>query len=176
MKVSKSKEAKGSLISKYIPADYTGAYRCDFISSKEIIPDDIQLAFWLSDSKLVKGLFKLRNILVKPFGLQADSSSNNGKLERILRGEESGEFMKVSDKSENETILCLNDKHLKACISAYLEKTSVDNYTLTVTTVVEFHKMLGQVYFFLIYPFHHLVVKHSIKRAVRSFEDENKNA
>lgn len=174
MKISKSREVKGSLV-KYAPADYIDAYRCDFTCSKEITPDDIQLKFWLSDSKLVRNLFKLRNVLVKPFGLQTSDSYNNDVFERVLRGEESSESMEVSDKSENETTLCLKDKHLKAYISAYLEKTSTNSYTVTITTVVEFHKMLGRVYFFFIYPFHHLVVRHLIKHAARSFEGEGKN-
>ena len=62
----------------------------------------------------------------------------------------------------DETIVALDDKHLVAYMSIYIEGGQV-----FASTVVRYHNKLGVVYFNLIRPFHVLVVKNLFKQMMR---------
>ncbi|MFR8355671.1 MAG: hypothetical protein ACLVEJ_08430 [Parabacteroides sp.] len=46
MKVKDSTIPPGSLINKYLPANYSDSFECEIDSDKKITPDDIQISFW----------------------------------------------------------------------------------------------------------------------------------
>jgi len=169
MKISKGKIPSQSLVNNYLPVNYSDVYVSTVTNLKDdITPDDIMVSFWTTMPKWVDNLFKLRNTLVKPFGLKTDDSSKLADLERCVRtGSESG-LVSVVDKSPDETILKLTDKHLSAYISVYIE----DRKNIYVTTLVNFHKKLGYIYFYTIYPFHHMVVKSLMKSTILKLLDK----
>ena len=70
MKVRNSSIPPDSLVNKYLPAKYSDSCECEIISDKEITADDIQISLWTDMPDWVNHLFKLRNLLVKPFGLK----------------------------------------------------------------------------------------------------------
>ncbi len=117
------------------------------------------VSFWTAMPKWVDNLFKLRNLLVKPLGLKTEEESKFADLERCIRtGGEAG-MVSVPGKSHDETILKLTDKHLTAYISVYIE----GRRNVYATTLVSFHKKIGYMYFYTIYPFHHIVVRRLLK-------------
>jgi hypothetical protein len=165
MKVNKSTIPSGSLIEEYLPADYSDVYACEVNSRKEIIPDDIMVNFWTDFPSWINGLFRLRNFLVKFVGLKGAENDNVKEFEQSIRTGETYDFVSVPAKSDNETVLLLSDKHLNAYISVHIESEE-EHKTISAITLVNFNNKLGRFYFFVIRPFHGLVVKSLLKRSV----------
>ena len=84
MKVKNSTIPADSLINKYLPANYSDAFECEITTEKEITADDILISLWTDMPDWVNKLFKLRNLLVKPFGLQA-GEKEKPDIERCIR-------------------------------------------------------------------------------------------
>ena len=119
-------------------------------------------AFWTTSPAWLKFLFRLRDLLVRPFGLKTGEGPSREKLEEALNNGESCGFMSVAERTADETIVALDDKHLVAYMSIYIEGGEV-----FASTVVKYHNKLGVVYFNLIRPFHILVVKNLFKQMMR---------
>ena len=164
-KIEKNVILSDSLIGNYLPADYSDVYACEFNSEKEIVPDDIMVCFWTDFPAWIKALFKLRNFMVKFVGLKGSEGYNLKEFEKCIRTGEPYSFASVPAKSENETVLLLTDKHLNAYISVHVESRKEYKMVSTVT-LVHFKNKLGHIYFFVIRPFHGLIVKSMLKRAV----------
>ncbi len=162
MKVKKTSIPADSLTHRCRPCHYSDAYVCEFQSENPVGADDILVAFRTDMPGWIKALFRLRNILVRPFGLRGSNkqeSTGRESVESTLRDGGSYHGVKVSDKSPAETVLQLDDKHLRAYISVYVESSDGHRYRAFVITLVQFKYWLGYAYFYTIYPFHHLIVK-----------------
>lgn len=169
MKVSKGKIPSPSLVSKYLPVNYSDVYVCAMPGAKNVAPDDILISIWTVMPGWVNKLFKIRNFIVKPFGLKSDEGDMS-KIEECIRTGGSYSIVSVPDKSENETILCLTDKHLTAYLSVHIDSIAEEKI-VSMTTLVNFHNKLGYIYFYTIYPFHHLVVKSMLKNTIRRLSE-----
>ena len=165
MKVKKSTIPSGALIGNYLPADYWDVYIGEVDSEKEMIPDDIMIGFWTDFPHWVNVLFKLRNFLVKFVGLKGSENDKLKELEKCIRTGETFGFVSVPAKNSNETVLLLTDKHLDAYLSVHVESKE-KHKTVSLITLVHFKNKLGRVYFFIIRPFHCLIVKSLLKRLV----------
>lgn len=130
--------------------------------SGESIPESGDAAFWTTSPAWLKFLFRLRDLLVRPFGLKTGEGPSREKLEEALDNGESYGFMSLAERTADETIVALDDKHLVAYMSIYIEGGQV-----FASTVVRYHNKLGVVYFNLIRPFHVLVVKNLFKQMMR---------
>ena len=71
--------------------------------------------------------------------------------------------MTVVAKTANETVVSLDDKHLKAYLSVYVEDRNV-----SLSTLVQYYNKLGVAYFTLIRPFHKIVVKNMLRHTIRA--------
>ena len=164
MKAFKSRIPDGSLAAHFLPADHTDAFSCEAEGDAPFTADDIMVVFWTNFPPWVGSLMKLRNILVRPFGLKSDSGSAEA-MEDCIRAGGNYRFVSVPVKSEDETILLLSDKHLDAYLSAH---TCIrgDRRIVTVTTLVSFNNRFGSVYFFFIRPFHSIIVRSMLKRTI----------
>jgi len=158
MKVIKGKLPQAASINNYLSANYYDVYKCRVINDKGITADDIQVTFWTVSPKWIENLFKIRNTLVKPFGLKTEKV-NTSAIENSIRKGENHPFFSLVEKSEDENIIRLTDKHLDAYFSVYLDKQDNNETDIYFTTVVNFKNKLGYAYFYTIYPFHHIVVK-----------------
>lgn len=153
-----------SLAAKYLPADYADAVECVCSLPATVTPDDIQVGFWTAMPRWVAALMKLRNWLVRPFGLE----SGNGKTADeiavlVLKG--------VTDRTETETVTAKDDKHLKFYCSVLLVREPGDGRTsVIVCTVVQIHNKLGKIYFSIIKPFHKVIVKSTLKNTLRQLQ------
>lgn len=156
------------LIKQYLPADYTDAFQCQIVSDTIVNADDVQVAFWTDSPRWVDALMLLRDRIVRIFGIQGGMSE--GSKEKFIDCIRSGgtyRYINVPVKSENETILCLNDKHLKAYVSVRVTTQEANIYLVQIGTAVFFHNLLGRIYFLIIFPLHCLVVPRTLRHALR---------
>jgi hypothetical protein len=109
-------------------------------------------------------LYKLRDILVKPFGLE---TGDNMKVDydALVGGKMS--FFEILGKNDHEILLYGNDKHLEAWFSVVLGHTAVAQ-VVRFSTVVHYHNLLGRSYFTMIKPFHKLIIHYSLKRVFKN--------
>lgn len=139
---------RGELIQKYLPADYVDSYTKtpgeDSLLTVDVLFDRMFCDFpWI-----VRAMLKLRDILVKPFGLKTGASFRDRIIER----------------NEEEMIAGSADKHLSFWVSVYC--SSGKPTTAAVTTVVKFHNTMGKLYFAGIWLAHKLLVCYLFRRAI----------
>ncbi|WP_278921066.1 DUF2867 domain-containing protein [Pseudophaeobacter profundi] len=96
----------------------------------------------------VSALMRLRNLLVTPFGLNTE----------ITSPEKIG-FFPLVNRSDNELILGLDDKHLDFRISVLKQEGQI-----YFATWVRTKNRFGCLYLRLIMPFHVLIVRNAVKR------------
>jgi len=156
LKVNKVNVDKAFLVNKYLPANYADAFECVAPISNQITPDHLQIAFWGSEKSWIKTLFKLRDLLVKPFGLKTSRNKGTGSIAACIENGNSHHIASVSDRFPKETILLLDDRHLKAYISISIAEveTEADLKRVTVCTIVHFNNWFGYLYFHAKYPLH----------------------
>ena len=173
MKTKKAIITEGSLIYNYLPMDYSDAFECTYVSTKEVKADDVQIAFWSAKPTWINWLFKLRNLLVKPFKLDAneDKQVNNLK-ETIMTGKAHGN-VSIPAKSENETILRMDDKHLTFYVSVQVKERIVNSRSVIVSTLVHYNNKLGKYYFSAICPFHRLIVRNMLMYVIKNNYQSN---
>jgi hypothetical protein len=118
----------------------------------------------------IRFLFWFRDILVKPFGLRGaskdDKELNRFREIKIFKGARVGFFIAI-DFNDNEVVLYASDKHLDACASVLITRY-VNFCEIDITTIVKFHNTLGRVYFFVIKPFHKLIIKSKLKTVIKN--------
>lgn len=139
------------LIDKCLPADYSDRVSKRTNPVEPLTPDSIFEDMFCNFPGPVDWLMKLRNVLVKPFGLQGGGGF------RSL----------VSERNDEEIIVCKNDRHLCFWVSIYCSKPEDGWQQAAVTTVVKFNNFLGKVYFIGIWVFHKLLVKSLFRKAIK---------
>ena len=165
MKARKTKIPAESLVNSYLPTDYADAFVCGMSKTSQLTPDDIAVRFWTDFPAWVSVLFRIRNFLVKFVGLEGSMRSLQEFEECIRTGGQCG-IASVPAKSSNETLLLLEDKHLDAYMSVYIEEMNEQKLVYAIT-LVHFKNRLGRVYFFFIRPFHGLIVKKALEKVVK---------
>ena len=108
-------------------------------------------------------LLKLRDALVRPFGLKTSASRLQNRALHFLPGEQLGLFT-LYERTADALLLGADDRHLDFRVCLSVPGTG----HATLTTVVRFHNGWGRAYFFLIRPFHALVVRGLLRRAAPS--------
>ncbi|MDR1592226.1 MAG: DUF2867 domain-containing protein [Prevotellaceae bacterium] len=169
IKITKSILPANSLAKNYLPADYVDVFSTVVAENKRLTPDNMMIAFWTDFPQWVQVLFQLRDWLVKPFGLKTNENEKDFKQKFEVAIRNSGQYnlMTVPAKSADETVMRLTDKHLTAELSVCNEKLNDNQLRISIITFVHFHNALGKVYFFVIRPFHKIIVKAIAKRNVK---------
>ena len=115
--------------------------------------------------KWFKILFFLRNYIVGFVGLKTGKIDINYELPKkhnIKQGQSLGDFLIVI-KEENHLIAELRDKHLDFRFSINISfKEGKANVLLK--TIVKINNFFGRLYFFIIKPFHRLIVTNILKK------------
>lgn len=106
----------------------------------------------------VEMLTRLRDLLVKPFGLK---TGDEIRAER--NGDYEFDFAPILYRSEQEIVMGMNDKHLYFRLSV-LKVAQRNGSQVFLTTVVRFNNAGGRIYFALIRLFHGLIVRTMLKR------------
>lgn len=116
-------------------------------SAEEISKELMKMPNW------VIALMKLRNSIVKIFGLKTDKENKDQES-----------FFTVIENNQNEIIMGEVDKHLD--FRASIMKDMSEN-TISLITVVHYNNALGKVYFFFVKPFHKIIMKALLKRYLK---------
>lgn len=106
-------------------------------------------------------LMKLRNVLVAPLGLRA-APDEQLPLDRSI-----GTFPLVS-KSLSRVVLGLDDRHLDFRVVVDVVNGEGGRQTVSATTYVKTHNLMGRFYLMLVTPFHRIIVPTMLRQAGRS--------
>lgn len=112
--------------------------------------------------KWVMFLMRLRNAIVKLFGLKTDMEKD---LKPNYKPGENIGFIKVFSVTDNEILLGADDKHLDFRVSVF--NSEEHQHNIKVTTLVKYNNLFGKVYMALIKPFHVVIVKRMVKQAYK---------
>jgi hypothetical protein len=103
----------------------------------------------------VKGMMRLRNALVKPFGLKTGHPSEDP------RGRVG--IFPINSATPNRIVLGFPDKHLDFLLVVDVS-ASDSSSEITATTMVRTNNLLGRIYLAAILPFHRLVVRSALNQ------------
>lgn len=146
--MDKIKTQKGGLIDNYRPADYSDSFSKEVITQERITPDAFFDMAFNRFPAWIDWLLKLRNTLVKPLGLDTKSRFSDS----------------VCEKSANEIIWGMPDKHLNFHVSMWCGEHKDGKQELRITTVVKYNNWFGRLYFFVIRLFHGIIIQSLLKR------------
>lgn len=172
MTITKTNIDESDLIYQYLPvANYRESYSTEVEYIQSLTSTDLQVYFWTRMPGWIGVLFKLRNQLVKPFGLKgAEQGNDMQKFGEAIRSGSNYQMMSIPAKSDKETILCLTDKHLTMYFSVRIIALQGNKKQLKFSTIVQFHNKLGYLYFYTIAFFHYLIIRSKIKQIVKALE------
>ena len=136
-----------SLIKNYFPVDYIDSFSKVMVTGQAKTPEDFRNLAFSRFPKWIGWLMNFRNAIVKPLGL--DTATRFTDM--------------VLDKNLHEEILGMPDKHLDFHVSMWCGEYHEGKQELRITTVVKYNNWLGRAYFFIIRPFHGIIVKSILK-------------
>jgi hypothetical protein len=105
----------------------------------------------------IDALLRLRNVLVRPFGLKASG------LGEPAPGGMIGLFPVISETPER-LVAGFGDRHLDFRVVVDVE-TFPRGRQITATTLVKTHNLLGRAYLAVVLPFHRVVVRSLLRNA-----------
>ena len=141
---------ENKLISKYFPADYADCFSTSISASRQITAAELFERVFNYRPPWLKFLYKIRNFLVKPFGIKINRSFADLIIEQDV----------------NEIVLHSSNKHLDFYVSVFCSDKSEGGQSASITTLVKFNNVMGKIYFAAIWFFHKLIVSKMLKRAV----------
>ena len=108
----------------------------------------------------IDALLRLRNTLVRPFGLKTSG------LGEPASGGMIGIFPVISETPER-IVAGFDDRHLDFRVVVDVEP-SHPGHQVTATTLVKTHNLLGRAYLAVVLPFHRLIVRSLLRHAFLS--------
>lgn len=141
--MNKTKIHKGDLIDNYLPADYLDSFSKEVEPKENITPDAFFNMAFNQFPTWIDWLLKLRNTIVKPLGLDTTSRFSDS----------------ICERNDDEIIWGMPDKHLTFNVSMWCSEHKNGKQELRITTVVKYNNWFGRVYFFVIRPFHGIIIK-----------------
>lgn len=139
-------------------ADYTDTYIATVRSSYPMTAKDLFQQIFVYYPQSVLYLLRLRDWLVKPFGLQPGGGFTD----------------LITEQDDSKVIICKSDKHLVLRILLQCDtiNASTHQQTIKISTFVNCNNSLGKVYFFFIRPFHSFLCRRVLNRAAKIWEKE----
>jgi hypothetical protein len=160
MNVKKSEIEQSDLISNVLNrSNYRDCYHIAFQTKSEISLNDCLKPIFEKPAWM-ELLYKIRDVLVKPFGLYTVSDETIN-LDATIG--ENLAFFRIQNRTNREIMVYGDDKHLEAWFSVILDKQDI-YACIKFTTVVHYHNLFGRVYFTLIRPFHYLILRSTLKK------------
>nr|WP_245432812.1 DUF2867 domain-containing protein [Mesorhizobium loti] len=102
-------------------------------------------------------LMALRNLMVRPFGLKAGPTD-------IPAGREQIGFFPLIDESPSTVVLGLDDRHLDFRLLVEVDELGSGRQSISATTFVATHNLLGRAYLAIVMPFHRVIVPAMLSR------------
>jgi hypothetical protein len=142
------------------------AYSVKLPAGSVTSPEQLARFIFSQQASWIKGLMKIRDVLVAGFGLKTSAQLTAHSADR--QAERVGIF-KIYNTTEREIILGEDDKHLDFRLSVLCPAPVVPTgeRRLVLSTVVHCHNRLGRAYIFVIAPFHRIIVQSCLRRAAR---------
>ena len=148
--------------------DFADAYQATLTDTQMSVQEIYEAVFgdepkWVSHLMNIRGKFAaVLGLKHDTDGIRVDAADVDGKKYQV--GKRIG-FFTVQLVEPGELIVGDDDKHLNFRISIY--KSSWQGaQTVTVSTVVEIHNMLGKLYMLVVKPFHKRISRAMLQRAV----------
>jgi len=138
------------------------SYSIDIENKKKYSIDYLTALLFTSIPEWVRLLLKLRDFIVKPFGLETGIIPESKNIDSSLhydRGDRAI-FFHVINRTTSEIVMAEDDKHLYFRTSLLVRNKSKPNIqSLYLTTLIQFHNIFGKMYFMPVKPFHKLIMK-----------------
>jgi hypothetical protein len=158
----------GSSIALYSAhADFSDAYSVPLTKDSIHNPELLAKFIFEQQASWIMGLMGLRDKLVKLFRLEI--STVEGLQKHDIEGVSRVGFFKVYGLMDNEIIMGEDDHHLDFRVSVLYRNGEPEDGSsphVIISTVVLCHNRLGRNYLRLIKPFHRVIVKSGLRRAV----------
>lgn len=140
--------------------DYQDSY--EFQVSSDVSVDKLATEIFSTSPKWADFLMKLRDNIVKLFGLQTSEGINKNVEPFYSIGSRAVVFT-VIDRNDNELVMGEDDKHLNFRTSVLIEKNT-DRIRAYLSTIVHYNNVFGRLYFMPVRPFHRFLMKSILKR------------
>lgn len=142
-------------------ADYTDTYVMTVRSDCPMTAQVLFQQIFVHYPKPVLYLLRLRDWLVKPFGLHPGGGFTD----------------LIAEQNDSKVIICKSDKHLDFRILLQCDtiNASTRQQAIKISTFVNYHNLLGRIYFFFIRPFHSYLCRRMLNRSARNWEKVNRN-
>ncbi|MEP3246672.1 MAG: DUF2867 domain-containing protein [Sneathiella sp.] len=122
----------------------------------------------------VRSLMRVRNFIVRFFGLKTGSGMDEIDLNPAHYHVGSHiDFFKITNLSEHEVVVSADDRHLTSSFSLLICEEGAQK-RIYMTSIVRTQEKLGDVYMFVIAPFHRLIVSYLLKRLVRKLKGKQR--
>lgn len=144
-------ELTGKLILQYLPADYADCFAKKIEGRTDMNVDQLFDNIFCHFPLPVRMMLKLRDAIVKPFGLKVGTSFRD----------------RITVRNEEEIIIGADDKHLNFLVSVYCSVPGKETQTAAVSTVVKFNNFFGKIYFACVWLFHKLIVSSLFNNALK---------
>jgi hypothetical protein len=132
---------------------YSGQADCNYVDAEQAAR-----AVFADPPHAVRCLMALRNGIMAPFGLKASIDFSDRGLGKI-------DVFPIISNTGSEVVVGGDDKHLNFRIWISIQP-SLKGSEVTISTLVKINNLLGRVYLFMIMPFHKLLSRSLLQRAV----------
>ena len=159
---------RGSLAANAFPVtSFADAYSIELPAGDEHDVDSLTWLLVTSSPRWADYLMWVRDRLVSLIGLHTapPRASSRTCTSRLQPGDMVGMF-RVFARSDDEILLGADDRHLDFRASM-LVRRSAPRSSVVLTTVVKFNNNLGRAYFFVVRPFHRLIVTSLLRNVMR---------
>ena len=109
-------------------------------------------------------LIKIRNSIAGLFGLKTENKKDTNVANHYSIGSKAVYFT-VIDRNDYEIVMAENDKHLNFRTSVLINRNGIDS-KIYLTTIVRYNNIWGRLYFMPVKPFHSIIMKSILKRAL----------
>ena len=116
--------------------------------------------------KWADSLMKVRNTLARIVGLDAGGNKRNTNTSDYYPIGTRAVYFTVINRNDCEILMAENDKHLDFRISVLRVQHGPDSI-IFLTTLVKFNNLLGRIYFFLVKPFHRIIISSLLRRLAK---------
>jgi hypothetical protein len=158
----------GSLAAGAFPrTSYADAYAVYLPVGRTFDVDALTWRLTASAPRWAEQLMWLRDRIVSPLGLRTarTRATPSDSAPCLEPGDMAGMF-KVFERSDDEILLGGDDSHLDFRVSVLVQRGAMRS-SAVLTTVVRFNNGLGRAYFFVVRPFHRLIVTSMLRNLAR---------
>ncbi len=158
--------SQSRILTVYSKTELADAYRIRLPEGASGDAEQLARFIFSLSAPWVRFLLALRDRLVSFAGLKTTRELERDRESLAYR--RIG-FFRVYEKTPAEILMGEDDRHLDFRISVLHDaKAENGKAYLTLSTVVHCHNRLGEVYLFIIAPFHRLIARRTLERAARA--------